>query len=503
MSVNRNIAAGFLGNTWTALVQIAFVPLYIRILGMEAYGLIGVYAFLQVSLSFLDMGLTPAVSREMARFRGGAHSVREIRTLLRSVEVVFLGVALVLFVTVVTTAPWLAGHWLKAESLPIPAAIRALYLMGALIGLRWLSSLYRGVITGLQDLVWLNATGAAFATLRGAGVVPVLVWISASIETFFLYQAGVTLIELVVLFGRSWSLLRSRDKPVFSPHALRRIWRFSAGVTIVTLLYLLLNQSDKFFLSTMLPLKAFGYYALASSVAGSLNLFVAPIGSVAYPRLNELVARANQAALVEAYHSFAQMLTLAIAPSALVLALFSKHILMLWIQDATTTNETAPLVTLLAIGTMLNAFMTTPQTLQLALGRTRLIIAVNCAFVLVFIPAIYFGVSAYGAIASGYAWVAINASGIVLAIPLMHRYALPREKWRWYFSDVALPVGAALGVAYLVRLVAPVPVLHENWTLAIVVSAALVLAYCAAVSVSPVGRRMLAHGWSYLARSPA
>jgi O-antigen/teichoic acid export membrane protein len=194
---------------------------------------------------------------------------------------------------------------------------------------------------------------------------------------------------------------------------------------------------------------------------------------------------------------------LAIAPSALVLALFSKHILMLWIQDATTTSETAPLVTLLAIGTMLNAFMTTPQTLQLALGRTRLIIAVNCAFVLVFIPAIYFGVLAYGAIASGYAWVAINASGIILAIPLMHRYALPREKWRWYFSDVALPVGAALGVAYLVRLVAPVPVLHENWTLAIVVSAALLLAYCAAVSVSPAGRRMLAHGWSYLARSPA
>src|ERR1700737_5134307 len=138
MSVNRNIAAGFLGNTWTALVQIAFVPLYIRILGMEAYGLIGVYAFLQVSLSFLDMGLTPAVSREMARFRAGAHSVHEIGTLLRSVEVVFLGVALVLFVTVVTTASWLAGNWLKAESLPISPATKAFSLLGALFGRRCL-----------------------------------------------------------------------------------------------------------------------------------------------------------------------------------------------------------------------------------------------------------------------------------------------------------------------------------------------------------------------------
>ena len=308
---------------------------------------------------------------------------------------------LVLVVSVVAMAPWLAGSWLKAETLSVAAAIRAFHLMGALIGLRWLAGLYRGAITGLQDLVWLNVTSAAFATLRGAGVVPVLIWISPTIDGFFLYQAVITLMELVVLFRRSWSLLPSRVKPRFSVHALRRIWRFSAGVTIITLLYLLLNQADKVLLSTMLSLKAFGYYALASSVAGSLNLLIAPIGGVAYPRLTELVARGDQGVLAENYHRFAQMLTLAIAPAALVLALFSDHILLLWIQDATTGGETAPLVTLLAVGVMLNAFLSTPHMLQLALGRTRFIIALNSVYVLVFVPAIYVGVSAYGAIASG------------------------------------------------------------------------------------------------------
>ena len=503
MSFNRNIVASFIGNTWTAVVQIAFIPLYIRILGIEAYGLMGVYAFLQVSLSFLDLGLTPAVSREMARFRAGAHSVDEIRTLLRSVEVVFLVVALLLSIAVVLVAPWLAESWLKTDTLPISTAIQALYLMGALIGLRWLGGLYRGAITGLQDLVWLNATSAAFATLRAAGVVPILTWVSPTIVAFFLYQAGITLMELVVLFRRLWRLVPSRKTPYFSAIALRKIWRFSAGVALIGMLYQVLNQADKVLLSTMLPLNAFGYYALASSVAGSLSLLVVPIGSVAYPRLNELAARADQAALGEAYHHFAQLLTLAIAPSALVLALFSDHILLLWIGDATTAAETAPLVTLLAIGGMLNAFMSSPYMLQTALGRTRLIIAFSCGYVLAFVPAVYFGVTAYGAIAAAYAWVAINASGMVFAIPLMHRNALPRETWRWYVNDIALPAGAALGVAYVVRLVAPAPVLHENWTLAIVVSAALLLAYSAALSISPVGRQMLAQGWSYLARSPA
>jgi O-antigen/teichoic acid export membrane protein len=307
--------------------------------------------------------------------------------------------------------------------------------------------------------------------------------------------------ELVVLFRKSWGLLPSRDSPSFSAGALRRIWRFSAGVTVITMLYLLLNQADKMLLSTMLSLKAFGYYALASSVAGSLNLLVAPIGGVAYPRLNELVARADQAALAETYHRFAQMLTLAIAPCALVLALFSDHILMLWIQDPTTTRETSPLLRLLAIGVLLNAFMSTPHMLQLALGRTRFIIALNSAYVLVFVPAIYFGVSAHGAIASGYAWIAINASGIVLAVPLMHRNMLPHEKWRWYSRDVAVPAGAALAAACLVYLVAPAPVLQEPWMTVMVVSAALLLATSAAVSVSPIGRQLLTQGWSLLSGS--
>jgi O-antigen/teichoic acid export membrane protein len=67
MSVKRNIAANYLGQVWTAVMGLAFVPLYIRYLGMEAYGLIGVFAMLQTWLSLLDFGLTPTLTREMAR----------------------------------------------------------------------------------------------------------------------------------------------------------------------------------------------------------------------------------------------------------------------------------------------------------------------------------------------------------------------------------------------------------------------------------------------------
>src|SRR6185436_10421754 len=109
---------------------------------------------------------------------------------------------------------------LNPENLPVSTVTRAIYLMGALFALRWLASLYRGVISGLQQLVWLNGVNAASATLRGAGVVSVLIWISPTIEAFFLYQACVTLLELVVLFRKAWGLLPAVEKPGFSKQAL-------------------------------------------------------------------------------------------------------------------------------------------------------------------------------------------------------------------------------------------------------------------------------------------
>lgn len=91
--VRRNIIANYLGQGWRALMGLAFIPLYIKYLGVEAYGLIGIFAILQAWLGLLDMGMKPALGREMARFIGGAHNAQSIRDLLRSIEIIGIAIA--------------------------------------------------------------------------------------------------------------------------------------------------------------------------------------------------------------------------------------------------------------------------------------------------------------------------------------------------------------------------------------------------------------------------
>ena len=71
MSLRRNVLANYLGQGWRAIMSLAFVPVYIKYLGIEAYGLIGIFVMLQAWLTLLDMGMKPALAREMARFTGG------------------------------------------------------------------------------------------------------------------------------------------------------------------------------------------------------------------------------------------------------------------------------------------------------------------------------------------------------------------------------------------------------------------------------------------------
>lgn len=473
-------------------MNIAFVPLYIHYLGTEAYGLIGVFVLLQGWLALLDMGLTPALGREMARFLAGTHTPQSICNLVRSVEWVYMLIAVTITLSVLLAAPWLAAHWLQAEKLSVGMVENALTIMGGVIALRWLAGLYRSAITGLQRQVWLSGCAAIFSTLRGVGVLAALEFVSPTIQIFFIYQGVLYALEAFVLATQMWHLLpRHPQSTRFHWQALHQVWRFAAGMTVITLLSILLTQVDKLLLSKLLPLAEFGYYILASTVGSALLTLVAPISTVSSPRLAELVARGDIVALAEMYHKFSQMITLIVVPTALVLALFSDDVLLLWTRDNATTAAVASLVSLLVIGNMLNSFTLMPFFLQLAYGWTRFAIVAMIISVLAVVPITYIGISAYGVIAAPIIWIIFNVGYIAIALPLMHRKLLPAEKWRWYGQDVFMPAIAVFTVVGFVRILMPAPILDKPLESVFAIAIAATAALATAIVATPLGRSQL------------
>ncbi len=65
--IKRNLAANLVGNLWMPLLWAGVVPPYVKLIGVEAFGLIGLFVTLQILLSQFDLGLSMALNRELAR----------------------------------------------------------------------------------------------------------------------------------------------------------------------------------------------------------------------------------------------------------------------------------------------------------------------------------------------------------------------------------------------------------------------------------------------------
>ena len=122
----------------------------------------------------------------------------------------------------------------------------------------------------------------------------------------------------------------------------------------------------------MLSLEMFGYYTLASSVAMSLGFLFTPIFSSIYPQFTQLVITDDQEGLKRLYHKGCQFMSVLVLPAAIVTALFSNEILLLWTQDPITADKSHLLVSILICGTAINGIMYFPYALQLAFGWTSL-----------------------------------------------------------------------------------------------------------------------------------
>jgi O-antigen/teichoic acid export membrane protein len=497
-SLKTNIVANYVGKAVAALTAFLFVPVYIRYLGIEAYGLIGFFTLLQTLAGVFDFGFSPTLNRELARFSAKPGTEQEARDLVRTLELIYWGIGIAIGVAVVAASPLIAHRWIHPRNLAPAVVQQSLLLMGLMLALQWPFSFYEGGLLGLQKLVTYNAVQSAIQIVRGLGALAVLHFVAPTIVAFFWWQVAISAAGAIASATLLWNALPPGGRPRFSPRLLRSIWRFAADVTGISVLAIVLTIADKLVLSKRLPLADFGYYSLAFVVASTLYYAIYPLTTAIFPRLSQFVAMGDGAAVVRTYHAGCQLMTVITAPVALVLSLFSFEIIRIWTGDPIVARNTAPIAAIATIGTLLNGFMNIPYTLQLAYGWTRLGLVVNAAAVAVQIPLLLFATSRWGAMGAVSVWLALNVMSCTIAINLMYRKLLSRERWHWYLHDIGAPLAAALAVVGAARLATPeLPRIATVIALGFITSAA----FAAAAFAAPQGRSaLLSLRTSFMAR---
>jgi O-antigen/teichoic acid export membrane protein len=400
----------------------------------------------------LDMGMGPTLNREMARYANGEYSPQLIRNLLRSLEIICYSLAVLVAIAVWLSSYYIAEKWFRVEHILISEVAHALTLMALVAALRLCEGIYRGSLYGLEHQVWYNFTYSFLSTLRYVGALMVLTWLSASIEAFFIWQAVMSILTLIVLSKRVYqSLPQVSSHAKFSQGSLTRVWKFAGGMMGIAFLTMLFLQLDKVLLSNLMPLKDLGYYALASTAANIMFMIVVPVTQAIYPQLVKLSSYEDQSKIAAIYHKTTQLVTVLTASASMLLCFFSDGMIFMWSGNQDLVLHAAPILSILAIGSFLNGLSYLPYQLQIAHGWISLTLRLNIFVVLVFIPSILAIVPIYGVKGAAWVWVVINTLYLLLASYLTHRELLIGHKWSWYFSDTFLPFLGAIMVMILAK----------------------------------------------------
>lgn len=447
MSFKLNILGSYVSQIYMTLVNIVMVPMYVRYLGTEAYGLIGFFAMLQAWFQLLDMGLTPTMARETALYMGGASNASSLRRLLRTLEGLFVGLAVVGGVAMFLGSGGIAAHWLKGQQLPLDEIQRSIQLMSGIIALRWVCGLYRGAITGFERLVWLSAFNMFITTARFVLVIPVFRFLGATPIVFFGYQLFLAVVETLVLVVKAYSHLprMNRSQSVrWEWRPLRAVLKFSMSVAFIGSVWVMVTQIDKLILSKLLPLSDYGFFTIAVLVASAITILGAPIASALQPRMTKLHAEGDEIGLYRIYRQTTQLVGIVAAPAAILLILFPERILWMWTGNLILAQKAAPVVALYAAGNFLLVFGAFPYYLQFAKGNLKLHIIGNVLFLVFLIPSIIWATTWFGSIGAGVVWLTANALYLLLWVPYVHHRFAANLHLKWVYIDIFWVVMPAL-----------------------------------------------------------
>jgi len=327
-----------------------------------------------------------------------------------------------------------------------------------------MGGLYRGVISGSEQLAWLGGYNVFISTLRFVGVLAVLHFVGTTPILFFGYQLGVAVLELMILLFKAYRLLPGiplGKRLAWSWAPLKPVLTFSLSIAFTSSVWVFVTQTDKLVLSKILPLAEYGYFTLAVLVASGVMVVSGPVSGAIMPRMAKLEADGDHKGLIRVYRQATQLVAIIAGASSITIAFCAEPLLWAWTGDKLLAHDAAPILRLYSLGNGVLAVSAFPYYLQYAKGNLRLHLIGNALFVILLIPAIIWAASQYGGGGAGYVWLTMNVIYFIAWVPLVHHRFEKGLNIKWYSLDVLAIYLSAISAAYGLFMI--MPITNNRW----------------------------------------
>lgn len=440
--LSRDLISSMASRAVSACVVLVATPVYLRMLGAEAYGLVGFYASLLASTIFLEQIFSPLIIRTLASSKAVGMDASVVWGRFATFEKLVLSVAVLLGMFVLSASGLFSSGLLSTQVLTPAELLASLHAMALLLVCQWPTLYYGAALAGLSDQVFLNTTRAVVSMVQWGGGILFLALMSPSVELLFYWHA--------FWFFSQGILWRQRILMKISPSQrtgrwdagiFREGWRYALGTLTIGITGTILTQADKFWIAKLAPLAEFAAYSLSFTAASVVTLFIAqPAMTVALPHFVSKIATESSSSVAQEYRRWTQLIVLCTVPLVGILVFHTEPLLLLWFGDGSVLIQGAiGYIPLVALGTLLNVIMMLPFNMQLAHGWSSLSARKNLVAAPLFLMLLWYLTPEWGPITGAWLWLALNLGYFLIEVPLMHRKILKDVLWPWWTQDTTLP----------------------------------------------------------------
>jgi len=370
--VARNAASSFVSMLWLNGLALLSIPIYIRLLGTGAWGVVAACSSLQLLFTLIDLGFSQIVPRWVAR---EAQDREALGQYIRAFHKIYGGLALAGFLGIQACAHPLAYQWFNVSPTQAVELELCIRLIAFQLLFQFANNLHVGIWHGLQLQVQANWRTCLFGTIKHALAMLILLWLGpkpAHYAAAFSVAALAELVASVIATHRRGLLVAASDarldlKPFMSEAAM-----LSVGI----LIGLAVSQMDRVVLSRLVSVDSFGVYVVVANLALAFLALQAPLTRAYFPVLVQDVKATGQVNPATLRRLILGNTFVCILP-ALAVCAAADWVLRLWVHNEHFVEQGAMPLRLLLIAMCLNALYNCFYQAIVAQGKAQLVVKVN------------------------------------------------------------------------------------------------------------------------------
>lgn len=362
----RNAVFNLAGQVLPLFSGVALIPYIVRGLGPERFGMLGIIWVVFGYFSLMDLGLGRATTKFLAEWLAKGEE-RRISEMVWSSIVLQLLMGLVGGVIIAALTPLLVERVLRTPPSLMLEGRLAFYILAAALPVVLAMNGFRAVLEGCQrfdisNLLRVPSSILAFA-VPAAGVavglrLPGIVLCLAAFRLLFALVHGFYCLQVLPCL---------KTRPAIHSGMIFHLLSFGGWVTASNVVNPILLTVDRFFVGSLLSVALVGYYTAPYEAVTKLWVIPTSLMTTVYPVCSALSIE-SAAELQVLYSRSIKYIFCALAPISLVLTVFARPIIGLWLGPTFVDKSTVALQ-VLAVGVFINCFAQVPYAFLQALGR--------------------------------------------------------------------------------------------------------------------------------------